>query len=349
MEDITICKIDLTNIVDAKFQNRLTTLKGIEKMHDRIFDDIPTVLDFKSFIREIRTIIAHYNLEYKDIMSFLMGIIQKRLDKLLREFNSLYKKYSEASFSGDIDTLGMDLMNKYESGFIDFSRNLVESLFFLYLCDVRMSTSIKIVSIVNILQLFVRGNYIFEDNEKSKKFGDNYINELDKKISDETKFVMKNINCSETNQLELLNLLELQKKMYERNQVKSNVLETLLLRDNNLKVRLNYFSAFEIIHFTQFSKSFEKLNKHLYEWVDGEMDILSKKGESDTEAVLTFMEIMFCPFVDQNKKVEWMNKLGMSNNVKLLSFFQKKKNLFIKWKGYNLYEEMKNINCMEVY
>lgn len=349
LENITIGKIKLTQLVDVKFQNRLTTLKGIQKVQNGDVDT-PTALDFKSFIKDVRSIIGTHEIKYKDITSFLFGIIQKRLAVLLLDFNNLYKQYTESYYLGEVDRKGEGLKEQYEIDFIDFAKNLMESLFFLYLCDMRMSTSIKLVSIINQLQLFVRGFYLFGNGEKSRKFGKNFINELDQKISDETRFVFMNIKCSDSNQLEVLNLLEAQKMMSPVSKICNSVLEKFLLDKEKFKEKLTFFSAFELIHFIQFDDKFKMINQLLLEWIKKKLKLLSENGKSDAESIFTFMEIMCCPWISVQMKKKWIDDIGfIIDKDALMFFFQKQKRLFIKWNKYHVFEELLNVNSTEVY
>lgn len=98
IETISVAKQQLLNLVDERFENRLRTFKGFVKMQDNHIDT-PTRLDFKTFVNEVRNILDGENkvIKYKDITSFLLGIIQTRTVRLLEEFNILYAQYTISS------------------------------------------------------------------------------------------------------------------------------------------------------------------------------------------------------------------------------------------------------------
>lgn len=88
VESISIAKGLLLRLIDERFQNRLDTFKGfVHSQNNRI--DTPTKLDFKTFVNEVRTIMCTCgkDIKYKDITSFLLGVVQKRLMLLIRDFN----------------------------------------------------------------------------------------------------------------------------------------------------------------------------------------------------------------------------------------------------------------------
>ena len=73
----------------------------------------------------------------------------------------------------------------------------------------RMSTSIKVVSMINRLQLYVRGTYEISEYSKSIKFSQHYVERLDDKISDEIATFLQDVTPQASNLMEILNILEL--------------------------------------------------------------------------------------------------------------------------------------------
>lgn len=106
VESISIAKGLLLRLVDERFQNRLNTFKGfVHSQNNRI--DTPTKLDFKTFVNEVRTIMCTCgkDIKYKDISSFLLGVLQKRLILLIRDFNLLYGQYCRAVANASINSV----------------------------------------------------------------------------------------------------------------------------------------------------------------------------------------------------------------------------------------------------
>ena len=70
---------------------------------------------------------------------------------------------------------------------------------------------------------------------------------------------------------------------------------------------------------------------------------------SSTEAILTFLEAMCCPWFTPYKKHEYAKLLFGKSSEKTYQFAKKKKELFVKWEGYKLDEAIQQINSEEVY
>lgn len=344
LENITAGKLALIDLVDRYFENRLDTFKGFKKMQKGLYD-APTSLNYKIFIRSVRAIMGAYELKYKDVMSFLLGCIQKRLGVLLREFNDLYKQYCYAEVINDINSQGHSVKLKYEREFSLFLDNLIDVLFYLYQCDSRMSTSMKTVAIISQLQRFVRGKFKFEDDTWSLKFQPKIIQALDEKITDLTRRLYIDMPDDSTILMEHLNMLDLQKCMVPATQLHPSVLVDKFLENENW----TFFTIFELIHFIRKDMRYQPLLDVLDEQIDVRIERLTHKGESDTEAVLTFIETLCCPWISVDKKKEFLDIFKNIDKDKVLKFTHKQKDLFVRWRNYDVLEEVQHISNTEVY
>lgn len=350
LESISTAKVQLLRIVDERFQNRLETFKGFVKMQDNRVDT-PTCIDYKSFINEVRSVLYRCSeqISYKDIASFLLGIIQKRIVGLLAAFNNLYREYSKSFEEGCLSNNGLQIKERYERDFISFCMEVVEILFYLLACDLRMSTSIKVVSAINKLQMFVRGRYIIDDETLSAKFPLTVIGNLDDKISDEIASLMLNTQPKDFNLMEILNVLEVEKVMQKKNQISPSTLHNFLGRLSEGSKCLNFFTVFELIHFIKRQDGYDGVKEKLYRWIQLKLEILRNPRNSDTEAVLTFMEAMCCPWIDSNQKMEFARAIYGDSAKEVCRFAAKQRQIFIQWHDYRLTEAIQQINSSEVY
>ena len=350
VESISIAKGLLLRLVDERFQNRLDTFKGfVHSQNNRI--DTPTKLDFKTFVNEVRTIMCTCgkDIAYKDITSFLLGVVQKRLILLIRDFNLLYGQYCRAAADESINESGRTIKERYEREFIEFSKSIVEVLFYFLCCDMRMSTSLKVVSIIDKLQLFVRGTYDIDEFNKSDKFPEHFIEKLDEKISDEIASLFLNTTPEKYNLMEMLNILEVEKTMHVKNQISPKVLNDFWRKCEGKSLCLNFFTVFEVIHFIKDADGYNDLKQILFGWIDEQIRSLNDSMSSSTEAVLTFLETMCCPWIDNYKKIEYARLLCGDASDKIYNFAKKQKDIFIKWHGYKLNEAIQQIHSAEVY
>lgn len=351
LEGISSAKTQLTKLIDAKFQNRLDTFKGFVKMQRNMID-IPVKIDFKGFVNEMRSVLRSEGKQvvYKDVTSFMLGLIQKRLMSLLSVFNTLYSEYTKALERGEINEIGLKTKERYEREFVSFCLEMVEILFFILGCDMRMSTSIKVVSLVNKLQMFVRGRCDIDDYVKSSRFPSSSIEQIDDKISDEIASLFMNMRPCPYNMMEILNILELEKVMKKKNQIMPSVLTRFLSQSEQFEESLNFFTVFELIHFIKDDERYSSLQTSLTDWIKNKITTLPESESSDTESVLTFLEAMSCPWIDVDTKSECAKILyGERDYEKVCRFAEKQKDLFVQWRDFNLEEAMLHINSSEVY
>lgn len=350
IENISVVKQQLLCLVDERFENRLQTFKGFIKLQDNHIDT-PTKIDFKSFVNEVRNILGRENgaITYKDITSFLLGIIQTRTVRLLEEFNLLYAQYTVSSEEGSISEFGEKVKERYEREFVDFCINLIEVLFYFLGCDMRMTTSIKVMSVIHKLQLFVRGNYQVSEYSMASKFPKYHIERLDDKISDEIATMFQDIIPNANNMMEILNILEVEKIMMLKNQISPKVLNAFLMKADIRSHVLNFFTVFELLHFIKDIDGYSELKETLYQWIDKEIVSLANGKTSRTESVLTYLETMCCPWIDEYKKREYATLLFKEASDKVYNFSLKQKDIFIQWHGYKLNEAILQINSEEVY
>ena len=350
IEPISMVKARFSQLVDKKFQNRLETFKGFKKVQANLYDT-PTKVNAKAFIMEIRNIMRSCgeSVKYKDVTSSLLGIIQKKLMYLLEDFNRLYSQYSKAAANEEINDQGSAIKEKYEREFIIFCKELVEILFYILQCDLRMSTSIKVVSIVNKLQIFIRGKYKIDEYEMSDKFPNELICKLDEKISDEIGILFRNTVPTRYNLMEVLNILEVEKIMSPQNQISPVILCNFLNRLNDMAECLNFFTVFELIHYIRRSKGYDELNLHLHAWIAKKLESLKDFQYSDTEAVITLLETLCCPWIEEDRKNQYVKMVSDDHTNKIYSFAKRQKNLFVSWHKYNLNEALVYVNSAEVY
>lgn len=349
LENLTAGKLVLMKLIDESFENRLETFKGFKRVQLGHYDT-PTTLDYKSFVQSVRAIVHTYDLDYKKVMSYILGLIKKHLSELLKEFNDLYKQYRQAEYYGELSEQGRAIKVQYEKDFIVFLNNLVEVLFYLFGCDPRMSTSTKVVSIVNLLQLFVRGKYRFENGDWSAKFTQTVINELDEVISDQTRSLFTETSVKTVSFIEILNFLELQKCMSVSVQIHPKVVIELA---SKMKDKSNFISVYQVLHFVKNDKRYSNLKSQLLGWAEQKISALYDQPElSDTESVLTFMEALCCPWVERKWKekiVDGFKQFEDKDKQALISCAARQNNLFVKWRDYSIFEEMQHISNTEVY
>ena len=128
-----------------------------------------------------------------------------------------------------------------------------------------------------------------------------------------------------------------------------SILLLLLFFISTLFNKWTFFTIFELIHFIKKDCRYQKLLDVLKVEISKRIERLCNKGESDTEGVLTFIEVLCCPWIEDNEKRKCLEIFKNINKEKVLSFANKQKELFVKWRNYDLLEEIQHIYNTDVY
>ena len=384
IDGLSLVKSRLRMLIDKTFENKLSTFKGFQKAQEGKYDS-PAHHVFKKFISELRVLVAETSLnheqmaeysateknkdkdqnqdtienqdkeknkgksKYKDVTSYVLGRMEKCMLRLLQGFNDLYREYSEAQKKGYISASGDKIKEYYESEFEKFCIQLIESLFFILNSDLRMSTSISIVRILDILQRFVRGKYIFRGNMKSQKFRSYVISDIDEKITDETVKILRHKTIgAEYGLMEILNILELQRLMFPRNKVSQKTI-TKFLERTNAKTQFNFFTVFQLIHFAQGSKRYSKIQDEVKPWLIGQCSKFRESNGANTESLLTVLELLCIPEKYQITDSLY-HRIGEAVDIeKIRKFVGQNRSMFINWRDYSVAEEITQRKGLNVY
>lgn len=359
LDDISLIKARLKKFVEETFENRLDTFAGFIKLQEGDFKETPTFHNAKNFMQTMRLIAAEIKLAerngkvgssiemdekpesvYRDISSYTLAITHKRLLKLLREFNDLYRNYSEGIFKDFISEKGRIIKDLYETNFQKFCESLIRSLFFLFSSDMRMATSISLVRTVDSVQRFVRGEYIFPGNVKSQKFPSHVVSAIDEVITDETLKILRHKNFHyESGLMEVLNVLELQHIMFPRSRVGEKPLLNFLKR-NDAEKRLHFFTTFQLIHFAEGKNRYSGVIDFVRPWIENQCKTFSKTRGTNTESLLTVLELFSIPEkygLDRELSIAVTDKEELQQ---LNKFFRNAKGFFMRWEGYKVSEEI---------
>ena len=98
-----------------------------------------------------------------------------------------------------------------------------------------------------------------------------------------------------------------------------------------------------MIHFIKDAEGYNDLKQTLFRWIEEQIRSLCDSMCSSSEAVLTFLETMCCPWIDNYKKLEYARLLCGDDSDKIYIFATKQKDIFIKWHGYKLDEAIQHI------
>ena len=153
--------------------------------------------------------------------------------------------------------------------------------------------------------------------------------------------------------MELLNLLNLQRKMNPYARISEDVLMKYLGNEEEIAGRLNFFTAFELLHFQRGceDREFPRLKQPMNTWLSKQIRSLRGKGEIRTEAVLTCVEMLCNPKVEDSWRRMVLAYLAVPEDRidSAITFIHKQEDMFITWRDYKIDHEVAQFENNKVY
>jgi hypothetical protein len=352
MDNIAIAKRRLHLVVNDIFENRLNTLKGLfnfEKWDSQY--DTPYEIDTPYTIMDIKTILKSNNVSLMEVSSNFLSYFQRKLSKNFDELDDILTKYKDALGEGDLDEKGLDILKRYENDTLKFSTGIIELLFYIFNNDIRISTSIKVVTILDIIVNFVKGK-LFANDATSYIFSKLAQMILYEKIVDELIFILKNNEINRLNGLEITNLLLILKDIPKSHRVPQHIVSTFLgEKFKNVDSDVNFLMAFSIINIIENDNRFIEIKDMVSSWLLLRLDSKSLDLD-DTECVYIISSVLVSPFLSETCKKYIERKLGDTYGgvmTNIIQAYQMSKSPFTKWESFNLSKACSKKISSEVY
>lgn len=311
--DLTIAKVKITDLLDCEL--------GIEFSGDSWkagFNSNKVITRFKIIVKES-------NIEYKDIINYSLAVIEKRVLKILSVFRSEQNK------------------QEYLSSFIKYLLSILELSFFIYSVAPRVSSTIKIVSLLSKVLQFIK----LSPNDEIK---DHQIESIYTKIYTNVCSILEKNKLHQYNQNENIYLLIVLSELGRAYRLSVDELSNYFIHCNNF-AELNYFTITALLFYMKNIKRFDDIKDELLVIISDKFASANKDNiKKDTEMTLLLMDLLTCPYIkDSFKRSLLRDHYGIVDLVEQTSVIQFQKYWFIKWTNFNLAEEIEMKKGQEVY
>lgn len=287
-----------------------------------------------ALITQFKTVIKEYNIEYKDVLNYSFGIIERRCDRIL-------KNYSKTS---------MDCRS--EKNLVEAIVAILEFVFFLYSVFPRVNTTIRLCRILRIFISFMK------TPDSNKDFRDLIF----KYIYDDVCFILKKNRSSEHIQVETLYLLTVLSELGRDYWLEQDVLANYfnIVPDGNKKFskthELNYFSITVMLFYMKEKKRYDELRVFVEEVIINKFQGRNEVLQKDAELIMLLLDTISCPYVSFGTKKQLLEMYGVTEPVAQLIINRKhrkhsnKKQLwFTTWEDFNFGKALDAKQSREVY
>lgn len=310
-----------------------------------------TSAKFKSILKETEV-------GYKDVLNYTLSIIARKINIIIRKFDKKFQEYSKHEFEGNIDYNSQRKKYILEKQFTRFIINLLDFIFFIYTVHPKVNSTIKLMSILNIIIEFYNGRYIFQ-SKALNRFQKENKDLVFKKIQDEIRLVLEKTKHIEFFQVETLYLLVLQNELGNGYELPEEILLNYFCinqskEESNIKCKnyLNTLSILVLLYYIGNSSEYINIKKALIEHITNIINKVDKnKRRNNAELIILLFDLLSCPYIDREFKKELLSLFDVEESIQedILNFQKKQKYWFIKWKDINLNKELNAKIGLEVY
>lgn len=311
------------------------------------------------FNKEYKDIILSVGVKPKDVLNYTLACIHSRLERELKKFidDHRYLKLALLSNCKQVsDELQCEITAKIksmESKLTRYLTDIVESSFFLFAFNQRITSSLKLSQLLNTIIITLNGEIRWNGKYICPRF-DKYVRQpIFGQIQTDIIDILKRTKCHDHVQLEILYLLIIMREIDSTNPIPEDILikySCLGADDNNHS--LNYIALNIILYYIGNKSSYFILKNLLIENI---IQSISDKGISDyhkdTECILFLLDLTCCPYISQHDKIRIMNAMELSSSEieSLKRFGQRQKYFFTKWNKINVTKELGAKLSQEVY
>ncbi|SMM98505.1 Sll1503 protein [uncultured Candidatus Thioglobus sp.] len=312
--ELTIAKTKITDLISNKL-----SIKSIDNKNDNNNKKEWSIgFNSQNFITRFKIIISESNIEYKDIINYSIAVIEKitltvisKIEK--EESNSLY-------------------LNE----FVKYIYDVLDLVFFIYSVAPRVSTTIKIVTLISKILEFMR------DNTSMKEYQKDYIN---KKIFDEIYQVLKANKAKKYIQNESLYLLIVLAELNDDYSLDSKFLKDCFIDEN-----INYFTITTLLFYIKNKARYDEIKEEIIQSIDTKFNNCNQdKIKQNTEIFMLLLDLLSCPFIDKTHKKKYLAYFDITKDNTQERYIKLNDRWFIQWENFNLSEEMERKKSQEVY
>lgn len=320
-------------------------------------------------ITRFKTIIKDTGIDYKDILNYSLAVLDKKAAKLIKKYKSL----------SDDEKKEYKIEQQFVKGFLE----ILDVAFFLYSVSPRVNSTIKICLIVDKIKTFVRKN---RSNNFISPFNSNNKHTILKKIADDIFLVLQKNKSNKETQIETLYLLIALAQLGREYKLDTKVLCSFFNIKSSKKgyefeIPLNYFSITVLLFYIKGADKYSGIKNALKQHILDKYNLSEKDSwNSKTELILLLLDVITCPYLDEevsdhlkNKykaaiarkskslknyrneilcakysfKLKLIDKFGITDNK--IALIEQEKYWFTKWTNFDFGMELQAKRSQEVY
>lgn len=325
----TTAKREIQLLIDELTNNCLETAEGLSKIRNGKYD-IPYGMEAKFAYRDFLVILRKNTVEPDQVSSYLFFKLHKKLCRAIDQYDSILNEYLKADEEDLLDEEGEKIELRYTKGLVHYLKEMVKFVFLVFHTDKRMSSSIRVVSIIDCIIQYANSR-LFPKSRVNLQV--NFRNDIYKCVFDELQFCLRNYKLQQLNGLEICNVLTLMKDIPEQYYFSNTTLQNFLNEKlNNPESDINFLMVFALMQGLR--KCNEPIKKRCITWLLGRLK-LKEFDIDDAECFYITFGILTLREAEKYKGIgiasTYFNKQIFGDMTKLSGH-----SLFMQWKGTSL-------------
>ena len=353
-----------------------TIVESDEKEYDINKERLENVLKkkhtlyFRSsyFSSVFQDILKTNNVEAKDVLNYTISRIATKCERMLKKYDSLYKPLCLSEKINKLPKEKREEVEKrkrtMEHELSLFLFNLLDSSFFIYSFNKQVNSTLKMMSLLNNIIIYLDSVYTETENVRKKKeihqykrFTDDIRANVFKKIQDEINVVFQCSHYNENAQLETLYFLITLRSMKNKYLLSSAIIEsylgvTVYDKRNKQLPHMNALSITLLLYYFSNKAKYSELKELVVAKACERIACTPKDLRKKTsEIVILLLDLMACPYLDdkEKKKVGNSFELKAEETKKLQTYFNNRRYMFTNSNKLNVTKELNAKISQEVY
>lgn len=320
--EITIAKQGISELLENSLSYKI-------EEHDSdgiIYKKGYIYIDSKKTIIQFKKIIKNSHVEYRDIMNYSLAIFERKSAKILKDHNSLDKKY------------------RSEKQLLTSIRALLDVVFFIYSVSPLVNTTIKLSRVLRIYISYLKGKDINAD----------FKHIIFKDIFDNLIFILEKNRASEHVQIETLYLLISLSELGKHYWLDENRLAKIFgleLKDECYSsiYQLNYFSITVLLFYIKNKKRYSKIKIFMENHILKRFESNKANIRLDSELIFLLMDLITCPYISNDTKYEILSFYNITNTTLKDDIIKKVRCFFTTWDNFAFGKALDAKQSQEVY
>lgn len=364
--EITMAKMKIVELLDdnIKFKIEEAEVGNLNEEEEEsggvgINDKFTIYINPNKVSAKFKTILKECNVSYKDVLNYTLATVARKIDVIIRRFDKKFREYCEKEAKGLLNHDTARKKYNLEKRFTAFIINILDFIFFIYTVHPKVNSTIKLSIVLEAIISHFKGRYFF-DRKAFKKFSPINKECIFKKVQDEIRLVLEKTKVSDHTQIETLFLLVVLKELGNNYMLPESVISNYFCAKKNddseelqCAENLHVLSVCMLLFYIGNNSKYCNLKQAILKHVIQKFENIELgKRRINTELTILLFDLLSCPFLDISFKKKLLSLSQVNSPTEqdgIISFSDKQKYWFTKWKDINLGRELNAKISLEVY